>query len=103
MIPETESTSMTGNSPTQRNLTLNLEQGLHIRACSLVVDIVSNFDGPVSVTYNGKSADAASMFDLLELAVLPDASVVVEASGPEADGILDQIEQLFSLRKIPEA
>lgn len=79
-----------------RSVQLQLEQGLHIRVCSLVVSIVSPFDGTVQIRHGERSADASSMFDLLQLLALPGAMLDMEACGPGANEVLDKLAALFS-------
>ena len=84
----------------QREITLNMKQGLHIRACSALVSIASGFSGQVTLKYHGRTADASSMFDLLALGVEPHDSVSVEATGEGATGVVEQIEELFALASL---
>ena len=79
-----------------RTVTLQLEQGLHIRVCSVVVSLVVPFDGPVTIRNGDKSADASSMFDLLQLAAEPGAELTIESQGDGAEAVLDKLEALFS-------
>jgi phosphotransferase system HPr (HPr) family protein len=79
-----------------RSVILQLEQGLHLRVCSRVVAIVSGFDGVVRIHNGDKSADAASMFDLLQLVALPGAELKVEANGAGGEQVVDQLTALFA-------
>jgi phosphotransferase system HPr (HPr) family protein len=79
-----------------RPVKLNLAQGLHIRACSRVVALVGRFDGKVRIQYGDRSADASSMFDLVQLAAVPGADLILEGQGDGAAQILDALEQFFS-------
>ena len=85
----------------RRNIRLNLKQGLHIRVCSFVVSIVSNFQGHVRILNGERSADANSMFDLIQLAAAPQSELIVEATGDNSESVLDELEHLFSLQSLP--
>ncbi|WP_417850409.1 HPr family phosphocarrier protein [Thalassoglobus sp.] len=85
----------------RRNVRLKLAQGLHIRACSNVIAIVSGFAGKVLIHVGDRSADASSMFDLLLLTALPDSDLVIEASGDGAESIVEKLEDLFSKQTDP--
>ncbi|WP_437203161.1 HPr family phosphocarrier protein [Planctomicrobium sp. SH664] len=93
---------MSGSTLISRTVKLNLSQGLHIRACSKVVAIVGKFNGQVRIRYGNRTADASSMFDLVQLAAVPGSELVLEANGDGAEGVLDALEQLFSLTAEPE-
>ncbi|MBT5018013.1 HPr family phosphocarrier protein [Planctomicrobium sp.] len=81
----------------RRTVLLKIEQGLHLRACSNVVAIVEGFQGKVSVSSAGKTADASSMFDLLQLAAMPGTELELEASGDGSEEIVNRLEALFSI------
>lgn len=87
---------MSGTALISRPVKLNLAQGLHIRACSRVVALVGGFDGQMRIRYGNRSADASSMFDLMQLAALPGADLVLEGQGDGAEAVLDALERFFS-------
>ena len=80
----------------RRTVKLKIEQGLHLRACSNVVAIVEGFQGKVLISSGEKTADAFSMFDLLQLAAMPDTDLELEANGDGAEEIVNRLETLFS-------
>ncbi|WP_437192379.1 HPr family phosphocarrier protein [Planctomicrobium sp. SH527] len=87
---------MSGSALITRPVKLNLTQGLHIRACSRVVALVGGFNGSVRIRYGTRTADASSMFDLMQLAALPGADLTIEGQGDGVESVLDSIEQFFS-------
>lgn len=93
--------SMSDQLVLRRQVTLNLAQGLHIRACSRVVAVASAASGDVYIQNGDRKADAKSMFDLMQLAALPGSLLLLEATGDNAGDILDQLEALFSLPTDP--
>ena len=84
-----------------RPVKLNLVQGLHIRACSRVVALVGNFPGQIRIRYGERSADASSMFDLVQLAALPGSDLVLEGTGDGVDAVLDSIAEFLSQHTEP--
>lgn len=86
----------------RRQVKLNLKQGLHIRACSKVVALVTGFSGQIRIHYQGRAADASSMFDLVQLAALPGSDLILEGDGDGADSIIDSLEELLSAHTEPE-
>ena len=87
---------MNGSIAVRRNVRLKITQGLHIRACSNVIAVVMPYDGQVKIYYGEKCADASSMFELVQLAALPDSELIIEATGAGAEEILDRLETLLS-------
>jgi phosphotransferase system HPr (HPr) family protein len=51
----------------RREVTLKLENGLHLHPISHIVRCAQSFAGSVSLLHNGKRADAKSAFDLMLL------------------------------------
>lgn len=93
---------MNGSTLISRAVTLNIKQGLHIRACSSIIALVGNFDGQVRVRFGDKAADATSMFDLVQLAAPPGSELILEASGDGAEAVLDGLEVYLSNRTEPD-
>jgi phosphotransferase system HPr (HPr) family protein len=87
---------MNGFTLISRPVKLNLAQGLHIRACSRVVALVGPSPGQIRIHYGDRSADASSMFELVQLAALPGSELVLEGHGDGVEPILDALEEFFS-------
>ena len=87
---------MNGSAVISRVVRLKIRQGLHIRACSNVTALVGQHGSQVRIRYGEKSADASSMFDLVQLAALPESDLIIEANGDDAETILDLLEKLLS-------
>jgi phosphotransferase system HPr (HPr) family protein len=79
-----------------RELTINLPKGLHLVPCSRIVERTTGFDGDVRIRWNDITADARSMLDLMTLAAPQGSVLTVEATGEEAESLLDDLEQLFA-------
>jgi len=79
-----------------RELTINLPKGLHLVPCSRIVERTSTFDGDVKIRWNDITADARSMLDLMTLAAPQGSVLMVEATGEQAESLLDELEQLFA-------
>jgi phosphotransferase system HPr (HPr) family protein len=56
---------------------------------------VGGFQASVSVNFDGQTADAASVLELLSLAVGPGDQLVLSARGPQAEEALDALVRLF--------
>ena len=79
----------------RREVTVNLEKGLHMVPCSRIVEQTGAFAGSVAIRRDDKSVDAKSMFDLLTLNAPQGTTLLIEASGDGADDLLNALEQLF--------
>ncbi|MFM7164593.1 MAG: HPr family phosphocarrier protein [Planctomycetaceae bacterium] len=79
----------------RREVTLKLENGLHLHPISHIVRCAQSFAGSVSLLHNGKRADAKSAFDLMLLGAECGAVLTVEASGADAAAAAAGIVSLF--------
>lgn len=79
----------------RRELTVELENGLHMLPCSKIAKAARDFGGPVRVFHGKNSADATSVLDLLGLGVGPGAVLVLEADGEGASGLLEELAAMF--------
>ena len=79
----------------RREVTVNLEKGLHMVPCSRIVEQTGTFAGTVEIHREDKIVDAKSMFDLLTLNAPQGTTLMIEASGDGADDLLNSLEQLF--------
>jgi phosphocarrier protein HPr len=80
---------------TNRTVTVANLQGLHLRPCSAIVDVVRRHRADVTVQKGGQSADATSIIDLLSLAAPSGTELVLSATGADADEALDALASLF--------
>jgi len=88
--------SSNGSNLITRHVHLRIAQGLHIRACSRVVALVGSFPGQVRIRCGDRSANANSMFDLIQLVAVPGSELILEGEGEGASAILDSLEQFLS-------
>lgn len=61
-----------------------LEDGLHMRVASRIVQLVRGFESAIEIRLNGMIADAKSLLDLLTLAADRGSRLHVVATGPDA-------------------
>jgi phosphocarrier protein HPr len=79
-----------------REMTINLAKGLHLVPCSRSVERANEFDGQVRIHFNDLNVDAKSILDLMTLAAPQGSVLIVEATGEQADALLDDLEKLFA-------
>jgi phosphotransferase system HPr (HPr) family protein len=78
-----------------RTVTVANLHGLHARPCLAISKTVGGFDAKVTANFDGQTADAASVLELLSLAVGQGDQLVLSASGPQAAEALDALGRLF--------
>ncbi|MCZ7660520.1 MAG: HPr family phosphocarrier protein [Xanthobacteraceae bacterium] len=74
------------------------EKGLHARAAAKFVQTVERFDAAVKVTRQGETVGGDSIMGLLMLSATPGTSITVEASGAEADAVMEALAALVANR-----
>lgn len=79
-----------------RILNITNKRGLHARASHRFVQVVEQFDAAVSVSKDDMTVGGDEIMELLMLAASPGCSIRVAADGPEAQGVLDALEELVS-------
>lgn len=81
-----------------RELQIINQKGLHARASAKFVQTVERFDAVVKVTRCGETVGGTSIMGLMMLAAGPGTSIMVEASGNDAVGVLDALQDLVGGR-----
>ena len=79
-----------------RELLILNKRGLHARASAKFVQTVERFNAEVFVTRGSETVGGTSIMGLMMLAAGPGTSVIVSATGPEAQAALDAITELVA-------
>jgi phosphocarrier protein HPr len=79
-----------------RELPIINKRGLHARASAKFVQMVERFNAEVWVTRGGETVGGTSIMGLMMLSAAPGTSIVVSATGPEAQAALDAITELVA-------
>jgi phosphocarrier protein len=74
-----------------RVLIIENSKGLHARASAKFVRCAEQFEADISVTRDGQTVPATSIMGLMMLAATCGSTILVEASGPEANAALDAL------------
>jgi phosphocarrier protein len=77
-------------------LTIVNSRGLHARASAKLVKCADSFNAAVTVTRDGQSAPGTSIMGLMMLAAGEGSTILVEASGPEAENAIAAISDLVA-------
>jgi len=93
---------MMTEGPVSRDVTLKLENGLHLVPCSRIAEFVRDFPGTVSIGFNDQTVDAKSIFDLLTLKAPYGSVLTLEISGDGSAELADGLEALFDRNFEPE-
>ncbi|MBX9646403.1 MAG: HPr family phosphocarrier protein [Xanthobacteraceae bacterium] len=92
---------MTGDQTSQsgavvQELPILNKRGLHARASAKFVQTAERFKADITVTRNGESVGGTSIMGLMMLSAGIGTSIVVSATGPEAQEALDAIAKLVA-------
>ncbi|MGZ3600128.1 MAG: HPr family phosphocarrier protein [Ktedonobacterales bacterium] len=81
----------------EKTMTLTNRVGLHARPASLFVQTAARFKSRITVTCNGKAADARRILEVLQLGAESGAVLQVRAEGAEGDDAAEAIDALETL------
>ena len=74
------------------------EKGLHARASAKFVQTVEKFDAEVWVSRGGETVGGTSIMGLMSLAAARGTDITIEATGAQAEAVMDAIETLLASR-----
>jgi phosphocarrier protein len=77
-----------------RELVIVNQRGLHARASAKFVKCAEGFDADISVSRDGQTVPATSIMGLMMLAAAMGTTIMVEASGPQAEAAIDALSVL---------
>ncbi len=78
-----------------REVTVNLENGLHMSPSAQIVQTAQDFGCQIQIRKGETTVDGKSMLDLLTLAAEKGAKLTLEASGEGAQEAVEALERLF--------
>ena len=79
-----------------REIAIINKRGLHARASAKFVQLVERFNAEVWVTRGGETVGGTSIMGLMMLSAGPGTTIVVSATGTEAETALDAITELVA-------
>jgi phosphocarrier protein len=101
--PDDASTSSDASAPNapssmsgaiSREIPIVNKRGLHARASAKFVQMVERFNADVTVTRNGETVGGTSIMGLMMLSAGIGTTIVISATGPEAETALAAITEL---------
>ena len=90
--------SNTAATVLRREIEITNARGLHARASAKFVKCAEQFDADIKVTRDGHTVPATSIMGLMMLAAQLGSTIVIEASGREADLALVALTRLITGR-----
>jgi phosphocarrier protein HPr len=84
-----------------REMNITNQRGLHARASAKFVKCAEGFNANITVSRDGQTVPGTSIMGLMMLAASIGTQIMVEASGPEAEGAMSALEDLVT-RKFDE-
>ncbi len=81
-----------------REMAIVNQRGLHARASAKFVKCAEGFDADITVSRDGQSVPGTSIMGLMMLAAAMGTSIMVEASGPQAEQAIAALEALVASR-----
>jgi len=79
-----------------RELPIINKRGLHARASAKFVQMVERFNAEVWVTKGGETVGGTSIMGLMMLSAGPGSSIIVSATGPQAQAAIEAISELVA-------
>lgn len=79
-----------------REVTVALENGLHMAPANHVLEVAKRYGCELSLRKGSRAADGTSILDLLTLAAEKGTVLFVEARGEHAGEAVDELEQLLT-------
>jgi phosphocarrier protein HPr len=79
-----------------RELPIINKRGLHARASAKFVQMVERFSAEVWVTRGGETVGGTSIMGLMMLSAGPGTTIVVSATGPDAQAAIEALTELVA-------
>jgi phosphotransferase system HPr (HPr) family protein len=86
----------TAAAPDTAEVAVELPAHLHARPAGQVVRVAAGFSASVQIGYGARSANARGVLGLLSLGATAGTTVVVRASGPDAQAAADAVAAVLA-------
>jgi phosphocarrier protein HPr len=86
---------MTSPELVQKQVTVNLEQGLHMIPCSLIAKFAREVDCEIRVLRDDQASDARNVLELMMLSAEMGTPLILEGRGNGASEALDHLARMF--------
>jgi phosphocarrier protein HPr len=82
----------------RRTFTIKNKLGLHARAAAQLVQLAANYASELTISREDQDVNGKSIMGLMMLAASQGMTIDVEATGDDAEAMLDAIEALIEAR-----
>jgi len=94
--PENSAGASVPEGAVSREIPIINKRGLHARASAKFVQMVERFNAEVWVTKGHETVGGTSIMGLMMLSAGPGTSIVVSATGPEAEAAINALTDLVA-------
>ena len=94
--PENSAGASVPEGAVSREIPIINKRGLHARASAKFVQMVERFNAEVWVTKGNETVGGTSIMGLMMLSAGPGTSIVVSATGPEAEAAINALTDLVA-------
>lgn len=81
-----------------RTVTVDNRAGLHARAALMVFNCAREFQAKVELVMGRQRVDAGDMLQMLSLGAAQGTTLVLEATGPDAQRAIEALQTLFAAK-----
>ena len=78
----------------EKTFVISLESGLHARPATVLVNTASKFGSDINLTCDGKTINLKSIMGIMSLGITKGDSIVINATGDDAEAALEAIEKI---------
>ena len=82
---------MPGDEALTRDVVVQLPAGLHLRPISAIARLVNTSDAQLTIRKGNAAANGTSPLELMSLAAAPGDALTLEATGPNAEDLLEAV------------
>jgi len=79
-----------------RTVTVANPDGLHLRAATMIADLVRRHRAEVKVVKGSDRVNATDVLQVISLATFAGEELLLEATGENAEAVLDMLAELFA-------
>ena len=79
-----------------RTVIVTNPEGIHARAATLIAELVGRFESQVVLVKNTECVSGSEVLQIMSLGAAPDEQLTLEATGADADRVLDALLGLFA-------
>ncbi|QJC28373.1 HPr family phosphocarrier protein [Enterobacteriaceae endosymbiont of Plateumaris braccata] len=79
----------------QKEIIINNTHGLHIRPAALFVKEAKNFISDITITSNGKTVNAKSLFKIQTLGMTKGTSIILTACGKDEKKAIEYLVKII--------